>query len=103
MAFQDGSRGANEYGIKNLKISYNRVFGYYIEVSRSAQHLVPYTYQRKQTLANCERYITPELKELENTILGAEEKAVALEYDLFLETAAFLQDASAAYRITPDI
>ncbi len=72
-------------GIKNLKISYNRVFGYYIEVTKSYQSLVPYTYQRKQTLANSERYITPELKELEETILGAEEKLVLLEYKLFLE------------------
>ena len=72
-------------GIKTLKVGFNRVFGYYIEVSRSAQHLVPYNYQRKQTLANCERYITPELKELESTILGAEEKSIALEYQLFLE------------------
>lgn len=72
-------------GIKTLKIGYNRVFGYYIEVSRAAADQVPYSYQRKQTLANCERYITPELKELEDTILGAEEKAIALEYTLFLE------------------
>ena len=79
-------------GIKSLKIGYNRVFGYYIEVSRSAQHMVPYTYQRKQTLANCERYITPELKELESAILGAEEKAVALEYQLFLDIRRMLSD-----------
>ncbi|NCB31184.1 MAG: DNA mismatch repair protein MutS, partial [Clostridia bacterium] len=79
-------------GIKNLKVGYNRVFGYYIEVSRSAEHLVPYTYQRKQTLANCERYITPELKELESAILGAEEKGVALEYALFLELRRVLSD-----------
>lgn len=72
-------------GIKNLKIGYNRVFGYYIDVTKSYQSLVPYTYQRKQTLANSERYITPELKELEETIVGAEEKLVALEYKLFLE------------------
>lgn len=79
-------------GIKNLKVGYNRVFGYYIEVSRSAEHLVPYTYQRKQTLANCERYITPELKELESAILGAEEKGIALEYQLFLELRRVLSD-----------
>lgn len=72
-------------GIKNLKIGYNRVFGYYIDVTKSYQNLVPYSYQRKQTLANSERYITPELKELEETILGAEEKLVSLEYTLFLE------------------
>ena len=79
-------------GIKNLKVGFNRVFGYYIEVSRTAQHLVPYTYQRKQTLANCERYITPELKELESTILGAEEKGVALEYQLFVELRRVLAE-----------
>ena len=72
-------------GIKNLKIGYNRVFGYYIDVTKSYQNLVPYTYQRKQTLANSERYITPELKELEETIVGAEEKLVSLEYRLFIE------------------
>lgn len=72
-------------GIKNLRINYNRVFGYYIEVTKSFQHMVPYHYQRKQTLANAERYITPELKELEDTILGAEENLIALEYKLFTE------------------
>lgn len=72
-------------GIKNLKIGYNRVFGYYIDVTKSYQHLVPYNYQRKQTLANSERYITPELKELEETITGAEEKLIQLEYELFVK------------------
>lgn len=72
-------------GIKNLKVSFNKVFGYYIEVTKSYLHLVPYNYQRKQTLANCERYVTEELKELENTILGAEERCIALEYRLFTE------------------
>ena len=71
-------------GIKNLKIGYNRVFGYYIDVTKSYQHLVPYRYQRKQTLANSERYVTPELKELEETITGAEERLMELEYELFL-------------------
>ncbi len=70
-------------GIKNLKIGYNRVFGYYIDVTKSYEHLVPYHYQRKQTLANSERYITQELKELEETITGAEERLVQLEYELF--------------------
>ena len=74
-----------ETGIRNLKISYNRVFGYYIEVSASNLPLVPYRYSRKQTLANAERFITPELKELEETILGAEEKSVKLEYELFTQ------------------
>lgn len=72
-------------GIKNLKIGYNRVFGYYIDVTKSYQNLVPYHYQRKQTLTNSERYITPELKELEETITGAEEKLIQLEYDLFVK------------------
>ncbi len=72
-------------GIKNLKVGFNRVFGYYIEVTKSYYSLVPVDYIRKQTLANCERYITPELKEIEDNILGAEEKVVQLEYGLFLE------------------
>ena len=72
-------------GIKNLRIKYNKVFGYYIEVTNSYKDLVPEHYMRKQTLANAERYITPELKELEDVILGAEDKLVALEYDLFCE------------------
>lgn len=72
-------------GIKNLKIKYNKVFGYYLEVTNSYQSLVPDTWSRKQTLANAERYITPELKELEDIILGAEDKLFSLEYDLFTE------------------
>ena len=70
-------------GIKNLKIRYNKVFGYYLEVTNSYQNMVPDYFVRKQTLANAERYITPELKELEDTILGAEEKLHALEYELY--------------------
>ncbi|MBR5539833.1 MAG: DNA mismatch repair protein MutS [Clostridia bacterium] len=72
-------------GIKTLKIGYNRVFGYYIEVSRSFAGEVPEHYIRKQTLANAERYITQELKELEARVLGAKDRAVALEYQLFCE------------------
>ncbi|HOV25454.1 MAG TPA: DNA mismatch repair protein MutS [Pseudobacteroides sp.] len=72
-------------GIKNLKVGFNKVFGYYIEVTKSYFSLVPENYIRKQTLANCERYITQELKEIEDTILGAEEKVVDLEYKIFLE------------------
>ncbi|MDO4764934.1 MAG: DNA mismatch repair protein MutS [Eubacteriales bacterium] len=72
-------------GIKNLKIKYNRVFGYYLEVTNSYAHLVPEHYMRKQTTANAERYITAELKKMEETILGAEEKLLALEYELFQE------------------
>ena len=70
-------------GIKNLKIKYNKVFGYYLEVTNSYKNMVPDYYSRKQTLANAERYITPELKELEDTILGAEDKLYALEYELY--------------------
>ena len=70
-------------GIKNLKIKYNKVFGYYFEVTNSYQNLVPEDYIRKQTLANAERYTTPRLKELEDTILNAEDKLTTLEYDLF--------------------
>ncbi len=70
-------------GIKNLKIKYNKVFGYYLEVTNSYMNLVPDYYVRKQTLANAERYIIPRLKELEDTILGAEDKLYALEYELF--------------------
>ena len=72
-------------GIKNLKIKYNKVFGYYLEVTNSYKDMVPDYFTRKQTLANAERYITPELKELEDMILGAEDKLVNLEYDLFCE------------------
>lgn len=72
-----------ETGIPKLKVGYNRVFGYYIEVTNSYKDLVPDTYIRKQTLANCERYITQELKDLEGRILGAKDRAVALEYDVF--------------------
>ncbi|MCM1551625.1 MAG: DNA mismatch repair protein MutS [Butyrivibrio sp.] len=70
-------------GIKNLRIKYNKVFGYYFEVTNSYKNLVPEDYVRKQTLANAERYTTPRLKELEDTILNAEDKLQTLEYDLF--------------------
>nr|WP_122011555.1 DNA mismatch repair protein MutS [Maliibacterium massiliense] len=72
-------------GIKNLKIGFNKVFGYYIEVTKSYFELVPIRYIRKQTLANCERYITPELKEMEEKLLGVEDKIAKLEYDLFCQ------------------
>ena len=70
-------------GIKNLRIKYNKVFGYYFEVTNSYKDMVPEDYIRKQTLANAERYTTPRLKELEDTILNAEDKLTALEYDIF--------------------
>ena len=72
-------------GIKNLKIKFNKVFGYYFEVTNSYKDLVPEDYIRKQTLANAERYTTPQLKELEDTILNAEDKLVSLEYELFCQ------------------
>lgn len=72
-------------GIKSLKIKYNKIFGYYIEITKSNLSMVPTEYIRKQTLANCERYVTPELKEIESKILGAEEKVILLEYHLFIE------------------
>lgn len=72
-------------GIKNLRIKYNKVFGYYFEVTNSYKDLVPEDYIRKQTLANAERYTTPRLKELEDSILNAEDKLSSLEYDLFCE------------------
>ncbi len=77
-------------GIKNLKIGYNRVFGYYIEVTRSFYDLVPQDYIRKQTLANAERFITEELKNAENLILGASEKSIALEAEIFNEVRDFV-------------
>lgn len=72
-------------GIKGLKIGYNRVFGYYLEVTKTNLDAVPEHYIRKQTLANCERYITEELKQLEGQVLGAQERLTALEYELFCE------------------
>ncbi len=82
-------------GIKNLRVGYNRVFGYYIEVTKSQIELVPEHYIRKQTLANCERYITQELKELESTILGANDKLCAMEYSIFQQIREYLASHSA--------
>ncbi len=90
-------------GIRTLKVGYNRVFGYYIEVSKSFMDQVPGHYIRKQTLANCERYITQELKELENTVLTAKDRLTALEYQIFTQLreslaqeAIRIQDSAAA-------
>lgn len=77
-------------GIKTLKIGFNRVFGYYIEVTRSYYELIPAHYIRKQTLANCERFITEELKNAENTILGASDKVISLEGEIFTEVRDFI-------------
>ncbi len=78
-------REREETGIRNLRVQYNKVFGYYIEVTKSYYDLVPLRYVRKQTLANCERYMTPELKEIETKIVGAQEQSVRLEMQLFTE------------------
>ena len=77
---------------KICRIKFNKVFGYYLEVTNSYKDLVPEYYTRKQTLTNAERYITPELKELEDTILGAEDKLTALEYDLFCQVRDTIAD-----------
>ncbi|MBR5785546.1 MAG: DNA mismatch repair protein MutS [Clostridia bacterium] len=79
-----------ETGIKNLKISFNKVFGYYIEVTKSYLHLVPPHYVRKQTLVNNERYITDELKKMEDTILGAEERLTRLEFEVFCQVREYV-------------
>lgn len=86
------SKEREKTGIKNLKIRFNKVFGYYLEVTNSFKNLVPDYYTRKQTLANAERYIIPELKELEDTILGAEDKLCALEYELYCEVRDRIAD-----------
>lgn len=83
-------REKEKTGIKNLKIGYNRVFGYYIEITKSNYELVPTDYIRKQTLSNCERFITEELKNAEVTILGASEKLNCLEADIFIEIRDFI-------------
>ena len=87
-------------GIKTLKVHFNKVFGYYIEVTKSLISQVPDRYIRKQTLSNCERYITQELKELEGTILGAEDKICALEYEIFQELRNFVSERSARVQKT---
>lgn len=86
------NRERDSSGIKNLKIGYNRVFGYYLEVTKSNLDMVPNTYIRKQTLANCERYITEELKNLENEILSASERIAAIELTLFEELRSRIID-----------
>ena len=80
-------------GIPKLRVGYNRVFGYYIEVTNSYKNMVPDTYIRKQTLTNCERYITPDLKEVESRILGAKDRSVALEFKLFEEIRLKVADS----------
>ncbi len=82
-------------GIKSLKVRHNKVFGYYIEITKSYLDQVPEQYTRKQTLANAERFITPKLKEVENKILGAQERSMELEYELFVELRAEAVDRTA--------
>ena len=86
------ARERDATGIKNLKIGYNRVFGYYIEVTNSFKNLVPYNYVRKQTLTGAERYITEELKKLETDILSSDEQALKLEAEIFAKIKAVLTD-----------
>lgn len=90
-------------GIKTLKINYNKVFGYYIEVTKSLIDMVPDRYIRKQTLTNCERYITQELKDVEATILGAADKVCSLEYNLFVEIRQRIADQSERIRKTANL
>ena len=87
-------------GIRTLKVSYNRVFGYYIEVSKSFMDQVPGHYVRKQTLANCERYITQELKELEDQVLTAKDRLTALEYQIFTELREYLAQQAARVQLS---
>lgn len=87
-------------GIKTLKIKYNRVFGYYFEVTNSFKHLVPEYFERRQTISNAERYTSKELKELEDVILSADVKRVALEYDLFLEIRKQLYECLERIKLT---
>ena len=89
-------------GIKNLKVSYNKVFGYYIEVTNSFKDRVPYDYIRKQTLVGAERFVTPELKELEEKILTAEEKSESLELKLFAEIRSVLTGRVAEFKKTAE-
>ncbi len=87
-------------GIGSLKVRFNNVFGYYIEISKANLHLAPKDYERKQTLANAERFTTPELKELESKILDAEEKILALEREIFTQLRAFTAEHAARIRQT---
>ncbi len=96
------NREREKTGIRNLKIGYNRVFGYYIEVTNSFKHLVPYDYVRRQTLVGAERYITEELKDVEVKILSGEEKSLKLENDLFNDVKEFLYGKIDQLKITSE-
>ncbi len=90
-------------GIKNLKVGYNKVFGYYFEVTKSYLELAPNRYIRKQTLANCERFVTPELKEMEEKLSSAEEKRITLEYECFLVIRQTLSDNIRRFQRSADV
>ncbi len=96
-------REREQTGIKTLKVAYNKVFGYYIEVSKSFADSVPDRFIRKQTLVNCERYITDELKEMEGTIFSADERLATLEFDLFTSIRNFIADNSERIRKTASL
>ncbi len=94
------NRERERTGIRNLKVKYNKVFGYYIEVTNSFKERVPEDYIRKQTLVNAERYITEELKELEDKVLNAKERIIRLENEIYGEVRATVADAAARFRRT---
>ena len=96
------NREREKTGIRTLRIGYNRVFGYYIEVTNSFKDKVPYEYQRRQTLANAERFITEELKELEVKILSSEEKSLQLENSIYNQIKSYLSDRISALKQTAD-
>ena len=100
MLTQIEAREKEKTGIRNLRVGYNRVFGYYIEVAKGQLSLVPDTYIRKQTLSTGERYITEELKELESTILTAKDRIIALEYELFTQLRQAVAAESARVKQT---
>ena len=97
------AREKEETGIKNLKVGYNKVFGYYIEISKSFVKLAPERYIRKQTLTTGERYITEELKNLENQIMGAQEKVVVLEYDAFTQIRDKIEESAKRLQVAASI
>ena len=96
------SRERERTGIKKLKVGYNKVFGYYIEVSKAQAENVPEDYIRKQTLVNCERYVTPKLKEMESVVLNAESRINSLEYELFTELREYLKTFTKKVQETAD-
>ena len=96
------AREAERIGVTNLKVGFNKVFGYYLELSNSNKDKAPEEYIRKQTLKNAERYITPELKEYEEEVLSSDDKAKALEYELFIELHSQVHEAQTRLKRTAD-